>query len=118
MPRRLALLISNSQYTDGRLARLTAPAADAGALAKVLGVVFVVRSGAPASRWRVTARNVAAWLPFVLQPSGIALLSPTLGPVGALFSVAGLCAALALVSVLLPSRGLADRMVGTWPVPR
>ncbi len=89
-----------------------------GALAKVLGVVFVIRTGARASRWRVTARSVAAWLPFVVQPSGIALLSPALGPVGALFSVAGLCAALALVSVLLPSRGLADRVVGTWPVPR
>jgi parallel beta-helix repeat protein len=36
MPRRLALLISNSQYNDARLARLHAPAGDAGTLAAVL----------------------------------------------------------------------------------
>jgi eukaryotic-like serine/threonine-protein kinase len=89
-----------------------------GALVKSLGVVFVNRTGQLASRWRVTARNLVAWLPFMLQPLGVLILSPWTGPLTALYLVLSSCAVLALISVLLPQRGLADRIVGTWPVPR
>ena len=89
-----------------------------GALVKLLGIVFVNRTGVIASRWRVAARNMVAWLPFLLQPVGVLLLAPQLGTLGALLLVSGLCTALALISVLLPKRGLADRVAGTWLVPR
>ena len=41
-----------------------------------------------------------------------------LGVNGSMFMAAGLSAALALVSALLPQRGLQDRLAGTWPVLR
>ncbi|HSA01237.1 MAG TPA: protein kinase [Candidatus Paceibacterota bacterium] len=89
-----------------------------GALVKLLGIVFVHRTGRVASRWRVTARNIVAWVPFLLQPIGVVLLASQLGTLGALLLISGLCAALALSSILLPKRGLADRVAGTWLVPR
>lgn len=89
-----------------------------GALVKLLGIVLVTRTGAPASRWRVMARNLVAWLPFLLSPAGTRLLIPPVGVTGALLVMTSLCAALALASVFLPTRGLADRLCGTWLVPR
>jgi eukaryotic-like serine/threonine-protein kinase len=81
-----------------------------GALVKLLGIVFVNRAGLPASRWRVTARNLIAWLPFLLLPSRINEAWPImLGPC---------VVVLAVISLLLPRRGLQDCLAGTWPVPR
>ncbi|HEY5912442.1 MAG TPA: protein kinase [Verrucomicrobiae bacterium] len=83
-----------------------------GALVALLGIVFVNRESVPVSRWRVTARNLVAWLPFVLIPatSRIHETLPFVVGVGVLF--------LAGISLLLPKRGLQDRLTGTWPVPR
>jgi hypothetical protein len=82
-----------------------------GALTHLLGIVFVTGNGRPASRWRVAGRNLVAWLPFLMLPlaANTDLAFPLL-----------LClsSALAAVSVGLPARGLADRLAGTWPVPR
>jgi len=83
-----------------------------GALVKLLGIVFVNRDGLPASRWRVTLRNLIAWFPFPLLPAAFRIneFSPLLvGPCVVL---------LAAISVLLPKRGLQDWLAGTWPVPR
>ncbi len=89
-----------------------------GALVKLLGIVFVDRRNRPASRWRVTARCLVAWLPIVLLPIGFRWLAPVLGPTRAILVAAGLASILALLSLLLPQRGLADRLAGTWLVPR
>ena len=89
-----------------------------GALVKALGIVFVKHDGARSSRWRVAWRSLLAWLPFLLLPVEVKLLTPVLGVNGSMFMAAGLSAALALVSALLPQRGLQDRLAGTWPVPR
>jgi len=83
-----------------------------GALVHLLGIVFVDQKGVPASRWRVTARNLIAWLPLALVPASMYVLEilPFIaGPVLVLAAV---------VSLLLPDRGLPDRLAGTWPVPR
>jgi eukaryotic-like serine/threonine-protein kinase len=83
-----------------------------GALVKLLGIVFVNRHGLPASRWRVTARNLIAWLPFLLVPSRVGsneFLPLLLGPC---------VVVLVVVSLALPRRGLQDWLAGTWPVPR
>jgi len=89
-----------------------------GALVKLLGIVFVTRTGGLASRWRVTARNLLAWLPFLVLPLGVKLLMPMVGISVALLLLPALVAGLAVISVLLPRRGLADRLAGTWLVPR
>jgi hypothetical protein len=89
-----------------------------GALVKLLGIVFVNRDGARSSRWRVAWRSLAAWLPFLLLLPNVKWLSPMLGENGAVLVVVGLSAGLALISALLPQRGLQDRLAGTWPVPR
>jgi hypothetical protein len=90
-----------------------------GALFKLQGFVFVNRDGAHSSRWRVAWRNLVAWLPFLLLPAGVKLLTPMLGVDGALVGAFGLSVVLPLItSALLPKRGLADRLAGTWLVPR
>ena len=83
-----------------------------GAIVTLLGIVFVNRKGLPASRWRVTARNLVAWLPFVLIPatSGIHEILPLIVGLLVIFLTA--------ISLLLPKRGLQDRLLGTWLVPR
>jgi eukaryotic-like serine/threonine-protein kinase len=89
-----------------------------GALVKLLGIVFVDPTGALASRWRVTGRNLLAWSPFLLLPFGLKALAPAFGVTGALLCSGTVTVGLAVMSVLLPERGLADRLAGTWPVPR
>jgi len=89
-----------------------------GAIVKLLGIVFVNRTGALSSRLRVAWRNLLAWLPFLVLPAGVKLLAPVLGMNGSTVAVIGLSAGLALASALLPKRGLADRLAGTWLVPR
>jgi len=89
-----------------------------GGLAFALRIAWVNSDGAPSSRARVVCRNFVTWLPFLALPLGVRVLSPQVGQGGAIVLAGGACAALALVSSLLPQRGLADRLVGTWPVPR
>jgi hypothetical protein len=85
-----------------------------GLLLKLLGIVLVTRNGTPASRWRV------AWLPFVvlILPVNLLGLAPVIGQAPATLVAVTLTTGLAILSVLLPDRGLADRLSGTWPVPR
>jgi eukaryotic-like serine/threonine-protein kinase len=89
-----------------------------GALMKLLGINLVTRSGALASRWRVALRNMLAWLPFLTLPFTVSLLAPAIGLTTSMLLLGGMCAILAIASALLPGRGLADRLAGTWPVPR
>jgi hypothetical protein len=89
-----------------------------GALVKLLGIAFVDSRGRPAAPWRVMSRNLVAWSPFLLLPVGVTLLSAGLGAIGAPVVLLGVCAALVMASALQPRRGLADRLVGVWPVPK
>jgi len=89
-----------------------------GLLVFALGIALVNRHGARASRLRVTARNLLAWLPFLLLTVFEQRLAPLAGPSRAVLLALGCAATLALISTLLPQRGLQDRLAGAWPVPR
>jgi len=80
-----------------------------------LGIVVVGRNGRP-SRLRTLWRNFIAWLPFFLSPVLGYAADGLLGPKWGTPAVAGLLAALALLSLLL-RRSLPDRLAGTWLVP-
>jgi hypothetical protein len=80
----------------------------------VAGVTFVRRDGAPASRVRLFWRALVTWSLLLAAP---VLLLRSGSPVWAEMA-AGLFCGLTLLSVVLPQRGLQDRLAGTWPVPR
>jgi hypothetical protein len=96
----------------------------------VFGVVAVKRDGSRAGRVRVFGRALVAWSPFLagqfgLVGLGLWLFGDAAGVgnrtvvVGIASGLAlGLFAVLAVVSALLPERGLQDRLAGTWLVPR
>jgi uncharacterized RDD family membrane protein YckC len=80
----------------------------------IAGVTFVRKDGAPASRLRVFWRALVTWSPILVALPFKSLFDfSTL----ALISLSAI-GALAAVSMALPERGLADRLAGTWPVPR
>jgi hypothetical protein len=85
-----------------------------GLLVRVLGVAFVARDGAPASRWRLLARILLAWSPLLVDLA----LTPVLGPFKAEATMLALFALGVTWTLLNPQRGLPDRLVGTWAVPR
>jgi len=98
----------------------------------IFGVVAVKRDGSRAGRLRVFWRALVTWSPYVLGFIGLIFLfigggmfaDPdsaggfifAMGSAGGL--ALGLFAILAVVSALLPERGLQDRLAGTWLVPR
>ncbi len=87
------------------------------------GVTFVRRDGRRASRLRVFWRALVAWSPlWVAIFLGITIMSVR-HEIAAFNSVAvwmcyGACFGLAVLSLVLPERGMPDRLAGTWPVPR
>ena len=84
----------------------------------VSGVTFVRRDGARASRLRVFWRGLVAWSPMLAAPFAVGFLMQPLGGFAAGAVAAFLVGSLTLLSLALPKRGLADRLAGTWPVPR
>jgi eukaryotic-like serine/threonine-protein kinase len=92
-----------------------------GVCLRLLGFEIVANDGRRATRARVTSRALLAWSPVLVLPiaswvSGHfdeTLAESPLVPVSLLVFVAG--AAYAIAS---PSRGIQDRLAGTWIVPR
>jgi len=96
----------------------------------VFGVVAVKRDGSRAGRLRVFGRALVTWSPFLAgqfglvglglwlfgNPAGGGSITVVVGTASGL--ALGLFAVLAVVSALLPERGLQDRLAGTWLVPR
>jgi hypothetical protein len=84
----------------------------------ISGVTFVRRDGARASRLRVFWRGLVAWSPLAIAPFVFEFLKLAVGGLAA--GVAGtlFVCLLAVISMSLPTRGLPDRLSGTWPVPR
>jgi hypothetical protein len=89
-----------------------------GLILLVSGVTFVRRDGAQASRLRVFWRALVAWSPMLAAPFVFGFLMRPVGGLAAGAVAACLVVSLAIISVALPYRGLADRLAGTWPVPR
>ncbi len=83
----------------------------------IAGVTFVRKDGRLASRARMFWRSLVTWSPvgLVLVGSIINMEEKVARPGWVGF---GLVFALTALSVALPGRGLADRLAGTWPVPR
>jgi hypothetical protein len=99
--------------------------APGGLLTRFLGLAVVTRSGEEITRGRSLLRAVIAWLPGIVWLGYLATgpkiqgfvpapTSPWFGMTVAL----GLLAAGAIWVVVRPSRGLHDRLAGTWVVPR
>jgi hypothetical protein len=80
-------------------------------------VRYVRKDGVRASRLRLLWRAVVAWCPAVpvFAVTVVALDKHLIWEPWLALALFGLLAA---VSVALPTRGLQDRLAGTWPVPR
>ena len=101
----------------GAMALVLAIGARGGAVMALLGIAVVDASGRPAARWRCAARAFAAWLPIfggvaVGVWGGPAFVNGSIGGSVAVFFAGGAYA------VARPTRGLQDRIAGTWLVPR
>ena len=93
-----------------------------GVVLRLLGFEIVTADGRRAGRWRTLGRTVIAWSPLLLlilvqqvlggRGAGVAEVTTAFG-----LSVAALSAG-AIVAIVQPSRGLQDRLAGTWIVPR
>ena len=67
---------------------------------------------------RVLWRALVAWSPMLLTLVLFGLLKAWFGMFGAALGASLVTFGLAVLSVVLPKRGLPDRLAGTWPVPR
>jgi eukaryotic-like serine/threonine-protein kinase len=104
------------------LAGLVTAVATRGAILRLLGFEIVTADGRVARRGRALARAAIAWSPVLLPllavfvVEGVGAHLPNMIPV---FAVAlAIQGAGAIVAVAQPSRGLQDRLAGTWIVPR
>jgi uncharacterized RDD family membrane protein YckC len=89
-----------------------------GLVLRTLGVDYVARTGRPASRLRMLWRMILLNVPVALAPLWMAMLYPLVADAAAaILAVVAVVVAITVVSCLLPERGLADRLSGTYPVP-
>jgi hypothetical protein len=93
-----------------------------GLVLRTAGIVFVRRDGKQASRLRMFWRALVAWSPLWLVLTGVIITLHKGGSAGlndwGLVLYCGLYCGLVVLSVVLPERGLPDRLAGTWPVLR
>jgi hypothetical protein len=96
-----------------------------GGLMRAMGLELVTTNGQPASRLRVVGRTALAWAPLivvaVLASERLGLGARIGGQIGiTTIAALGLLIMLggAIAAVLHPSRGIQDRLTGTWMVPR
>ena len=90
-----------------------------GLIMLIFGVDCTTRRGALASRLRMFWRWIVFNTPVVLAPMALGLVYPSKQELTLpLLIIAGVLVFVALCSSLLPVRGLADRLSGTYPVPR
>ena len=88
-----------------------------GLVLRAFGVAVVGMDGNPASRFRKVGRTLAAWIPCLMAPLPLAVLTPWTGPTIASALVVGPLVVLTAVSAALPQRGIPDLMAGTCLVP-
>jgi hypothetical protein len=118
----IALMLFYGSLVMAALLALVAALATRGVMLRLLGFEIVTADGRLAPRWRVLARAAIAWSP-ILVPllatgviEGVGAHLPNMIPVfGAALAVQ--CAG-AIVAIAQPTRGLQDRLAGTWIVPR
>ena len=89
-----------------------------GGLLRIVGLEIVTARGLRAGRLRLLARMALTWSPILLVPwltPLIGRIAPDLGPTP--WWLLGMIAG-ALAIAISPARGIQDRLVGTWVVPR
>jgi len=89
-----------------------------GLLLRTWGVAIVGKDGKPATGTQTTRRSLFSWLPCLLSPAFTALLAVCMDIDAACLIIFGLMAGFAVLSAIIPDRGLPDRLAGTWLVPR
>lgn len=89
-----------------------------GVILRGLRIAVVRRDGAPASRLRLVWRGLIAWAPVFTWPIAFVSLKTVAGVAGAALLLIALAGVVALISSLLPGRGIQDRLAGTYLVPR
>jgi uncharacterized RDD family membrane protein YckC len=112
------MMLFSPLMMEGLLALLAAVAAR-GVVLRVLGFEIVTADGQRARRWRILARTAIAWSPLFATVVAQEALGYRIRDVVTMFgaAVAALGAG-ALIAIAWPSRGLQDRLAGTWIVPR
>ncbi len=81
-------------------------------------VTFVRKDGRRASRLRVFWRALVAWSLLLPAIEGYVVLAMWLPPFAAALMASLIVCTLTILSLVLPGRGLPDRLSGIWPVPR
>ena len=107
------------------LSLLLAVAGRGGLILRLLGVAVVTRDGDEVSRWRAFYRALLAWALPILAFAVLVTAGPgrVMGPawnypLAVIALVLGMFIGGGLWALLHPERGLQDRIVGTWLVPR
>jgi hypothetical protein len=118
----IVLMLVYATLTATALLALVAALATRGVMLRLLGFEIVTADGRLARRWRVLARAAIAWSPLLL-PIVASIVFGGAGTsaahVNAVFATAlAIQGAGAIVAIAQPSRGLQDRVAGTWIVPR
>jgi hypothetical protein len=116
---------------SGLVALVSAFVGRGGLLLRLLGLAVVGRDGGEVSRVRALARAAVAWSPIFLLAAYAAAtgllarlgspgsgLDAVLVPYAAFAGAFGALAAGAAAAIIRPERGWADRILGTWIVPR
>jgi hypothetical protein len=90
-----------------------------GMIMTLFGVRCVTRTGERASRLRMLWRTIVFHAPIVLATVAAALVNPLVQQwAPGVFAMVGVVLlALVVWSLVLPTRGIADRLAGTFPVP-
>jgi hypothetical protein len=89
-----------------------------GPVMRLYGVDYVIRNGRPASRLRMFWRSILFHSPLLLGPVLLAFIAPLVQDLTlSLLLVVCLVMAFVVFSLMLPKRGIADRLSGTNPVP-
>jgi hypothetical protein len=118
----VTLMLVYGTLVMAALVGLLTALATRGMILRMLGFEIVKTDGRLAGRWRVFARAAIAWSPLLLP----AFLSTGLGGIASnltglviiMATALALQLAGAIAAIAHPSRGLQDRVAGTWIVPR
>ena len=94
-----------------------------GLIMRLFGLALVDAAGNTVSRWRALWRAAIAWMPLMALHHLAHLMLGTLSiySASAWTMVVALCLVMAIGmcwAIVVPERGLQDRIAGTWLVPR
>ena len=90
-----------------------------GLIMLMFGVHCVTRRGVPASRLRMLWRTIVFNAPIILGPIALALIYPVTQELTvSILLIVGVMLMISIGSLLLPIRGLSDRLAGTYLVPK